>query len=136
MGRSAAFLDTNFIVRYLTGDPRDMAERAAQVIDSEEILVLSEIVLLETAYVLTKVYKVARPELVDALMTLVQKSNLQLANLSKPSVLESLRLCRDSKRHSFADALIWAQARERGAVRIYSFDGRFPSQGVPITGMK
>lgn len=136
MAKSTAFLDTNFIVRYLTGDPREMAARAAEVIDREESLVLSEIVLAEAAYVLTKVYRISRPEVVDALMALVQKSNIQLANLSKPAALESMRLCRDSNRHSFTAALLWAQARERGAACIYSFDRRFPSQGVPVLGFE
>lgn len=37
----------------------------------------------------------------------------------------------DSKRFSFTDAFLWAQARMLG-VAIYSFDGRFPSEGIEI----
>jgi predicted nucleic acid-binding protein len=59
-----AFLDTSFVVRYLTNDPPAVAELAAAVIDSEERLILSEIVLLESAYVLTSVYGVPRAEVV------------------------------------------------------------------------
>jgi hypothetical protein len=33
-----AYLDSSFIVRYLTNDPAEMAERAAAVIDSDQIL--------------------------------------------------------------------------------------------------
>lgn len=39
-----AHLDTSYVVRYLTDDPPDMAERAAEVIESDEILILSEMV--------------------------------------------------------------------------------------------
>ena len=46
------FLDTNCIVRYLTDDPPEMAERAARVIDSEQFLTVSVLVIVETAYVL------------------------------------------------------------------------------------
>lgn len=129
---SAGFLDTSIIVRYMTGDPPQMAEQAALLLDSEKTLLLSEIALLETAYVLSSFYKVPRPDLVDALVALVEKPNLMLTALPKVRVIEALRLCRESKRHSFADAMLWAQARELGMERIYSFDRRFPKQGVEV----
>lgn len=132
-GRSAGFLDTSVLVRYLTGDPPQMAEQAARILDSEEPLVLSEIALLEAAHVLASFYEIPRAALVDALVALVQKSNLILATLPKARVVEALHLCRGSKRYSVTDALLWAQAREMEAARIYSFDRRFPSQGIPIT---
>jgi predicted nucleic acid-binding protein len=127
-----AFLDTSYVVRYLTNDPQHMAAQAATVIDSEEPLVLSEIVLLETAYVLTSVYRVPRTDVVDTLLAFVQRSNLHLANLSKPRALAALSLCRDSNRVSFTDALLWAQALDSGADRLYSFDRKFPSQGLVV----
>ena len=133
--RRPALLDTSYIVRYLTDDPPDMAERATEVIESDEILVLSEMVLLETAYVLSSVYQVPRDILVDILSELVQRANLRLATLPKDRVLEALRLCRNSSRVSFTDALVWAQAVEMGAERVYAFDGKFPSRGVSIIGM-
>lgn len=134
--RSAAFLETSYVVRYLINDPPDMAERAAQVIDSDETLVLSEMVILETAYVLTSVYSVPRDEVVDGLSELIQKANLRLPNLPKARALEALRLCRNSGRVSFTDALIWAQAVEMGAGRIYTFDRRFPAHGIQVEGMR
>lgn len=130
-----AILDTSYVVRYLTDDPPDMAERATEVIEGDEILILSEMVLLETAYVLSSVYRVPREILVDSLSELIQRANLRLATLPKDRVLEALRLCRDSARVSFTDALVWAQAVEMGAERIYAFDGKFPSRGVSIIGM-
>jgi len=133
--RAPAFLDTSYVVRYLVNDPPEMAQRAADIIDGEETLVLSEIVLLETAYVLTSVYSVPRAAVVDSLIELVQRANLRLASLPKASVLEALPLCRNSARISFADALIWAQALDMGAKRIYTFDGRFPARGITIEGL-
>jgi predicted nucleic acid-binding protein len=134
--RAPAFLDTSYVVRYLVNDPPDMAQKAADVIDGDEILVLSEIVLLETAYVLTSVYSVPRAAVVDSLTELVQRANLRLANLPKARALEALQLCRSSGRVSFADALIWAQALDRGAERIYAFDRRFPNRGVAVEGLR
>lgn len=129
-------MDTSFLVRYLTNDPPELAARAAKVLDSDEPLVLSEIALLESAYVLSTVYGIARPAVVDALAALVEKSNLRLTSMSKVRALEALRLCRDSKRHSFADAFLWAQALEMQADCIYSFDRRFPDAGMRVVGLK
>ena len=66
--KAAAFVDTSVIVRYLTNDPPPLAERAASLLEGEEQLTLSEVVLVEAAYVLTKVYEVPREATVDALI--------------------------------------------------------------------
>jgi predicted nucleic acid-binding protein len=131
-----AFLDTSYIVRYLTGSPPEMAAEAARVIDSEELVILSEYAVLESAYVLGSVYKIPREDIVEALSSLVQKRNLLLPVLPKPRVLAALELCRHSKRYSFTDAFLWAQVLEAGAGRrIYTFDRRFPSQGIAVVGL-
>ncbi len=130
-----AFLDTSYVIRYLTGDPPQMAKRAARVIDTDQPLILSELALVESAYVLESFYKVPREQLVDALNALVQRHNIALLNVSKSAALEALRLCRPSKRVSFTDALLWCEARQRGVLRIYSFDQRFPAADLEVVGM-
>jgi predicted nucleic acid-binding protein len=127
-----AFVDSSVIVRYLTNDPPALAETAAAIIDSDQMLILSEVILVETAYVLSSVYGISRTRVVDALSALIQRQNIDLLNLSKPLALEALRLCRDSKRHSFADAVLWAEAHQRGVRRIHTFDNRFPGEGLQI----
>lgn len=131
-----AFLDTSVLVRYLTGDPPSMADRAAEIIDTDRPLILSELALVETAYVLESFYQVPRDELVDALIALVQRRNISPLTAAKSLVLEGLRQCRPSKRISFTDALLWSEARERGVSRIYSFDRRFPADGLEVVGME
>lgn len=128
----AAFLDSSVIVRYLTNDPPSMAEAAARIIDSDQLLILSEVILAETAYVLSSVYGVPRAAVVDALSALIQRRNIRLLNLSKVWALEALDLCRDSGRHSFADVLLWAEACSSGTPVVYTFDGRFPAEGVEL----
>jgi predicted nucleic acid-binding protein len=132
----AAFLDTSCVVRYLTGDPPAMAARAREIIDGGGPLILSELALVETAHVLASFYEIPRGALVEALTALIQRRNIHLLNLSKPLALEALRLCRPSKRVSFTDALLWSEARQRGARRIYSFDRRFPAEGLEIVGLE
>ena len=134
--QTVAFVDTSVIVRYLVDDPPDMAEVAAALIDSDQPLIVSEIVLVETAYVLASVYDVPRNAIVDALSAFIQRRNIRLLNLSKPLALEALRHCRHSGRHSFADVLLWAEARQSGFPRIYTFDKRFLSEGLDWVGFR
>ena len=127
----SGLLDTSFMVRYLTGDPPELAARVAQVIDGEERLVVTDLVIAETAYVLTSVYRVAREVLVDSLMAFLQKRNIDVWPISKDLALDALLLCRPSGRVSFADAMIWAAARSGEGV-VYSLDRRFPNDGIDV----
>ncbi|HLE80540.1 MAG TPA: PIN domain-containing protein [Dehalococcoidia bacterium] len=128
----SGLLDTSMVVRYLTGDPQDMAELAASVIDREEGLQVTDGVLMETAYVLTSVYGVRRQSVVDHLILFLQKENIGTFGLGKDHVLQALLLCRPSGRVSFADALLWAAARSTNAKVVYSLDERFPADGVEV----
>ena len=128
--QSPAYLDSSFIVRYLTNDPPAMAEKAASIIDSEQLLFVSELILAESAYVLTSVYQIPRADLVDALISFLQRANIQLTHLAKPVALDAMRLCRNSKRISFADALLWAEVFSSDNQQVYTFDVRFPSDGI------
>lgn len=127
-----AFLDTSIVVRYLTGDPPALADMAAKIIDGEQELTLTDMVIVETAYVLSSVYKVPRKAVVDSLLALIQKANITLFALEKQLAMEALLLCRPSGRISFADAFIWAAARSAGAEIIYSLDERFPEEGIGV----
>ena len=79
----SGFLDTSIVVRYLTGDPPNMAEQAARVIDGEEGLQITDVVLAETAYVLTSVYRISRSGAVDHLVAFLQKQNISTFVLDK-----------------------------------------------------
>ena len=129
---SSVLLDTSVIVRYLTNDPPEMAERAARVIEGPDPFTVSEVVLVEAAYVLSSVYAIERAPVVDALAAFVQRRNVRMLHLPKVLVVEALQSCRDSGRHSFVDVMLWAQAIHSGAPRICTFDARFPKAGVEI----
>lgn len=127
-----AFLDTSMVVRYLTGDPPEMAAQAAAIIDSDLELEVTDVVLAETGYVLSSVYRIPRDIVVDHLVTFVQKRNVRPFRLDKGTVVLALLLCRPSHRVSFADALIWAAARSSNDGIVYSLDDRFPSDGIKV----
>jgi predicted nucleic acid-binding protein len=129
---SVPFVDTSFLVRYLTNDPPELAARAAEVLDREPHLTISPVALAETAFVLESFYQSPRAAVVDALIRLVQKANLEILHLPKSRALMALDKCRPSRRHSFADALIWTEAVHARASVIFSFDRRFPRGEVKI----
>jgi len=125
-------VDTSVVVRYLTGDVPELAERAARLLDGPDPVALHCIVLVEAAFVLEKVYGVPRAEVVDALVELLQKKNLHLLDLPKEEAILALLLARPSRRVSYADALLWAAARSHEAGLLYTFDERFPANGLEV----
>ena len=54
----SGLLDTSMIVRYLTGDPPNLADVSAQVINGVAPLLVSDVVIVEAADVLTEVIEV------------------------------------------------------------------------------
>ena len=128
----SVFLDTNVIIRYLTGDHPDMLESATQIIEEVDDLKITEGVLGETVFVLLSVYEMPRSQVIDRVMALVQKDNISTYALDKNLVLQGLEMCRPSGRVSIGDAMIWVAARTDGASAIYTFDQRFPGEGIEI----
>ena len=128
----SGFLNTSIVVRYLTGDPPELADRAARIIDEEDELQVTDVVVAETAYVLTSVYKIARDLVVDHLIAFLQKENVGTFALDKSLILHALLLCRPSGRVPFADAMVWAAARSASSKVVYSLDERFPSDGLEV----
>lgn len=124
-------MDTNVLVRYLTGEPPDQSEAAARVLEGDAAISIAPLVLAETAYVLKSVYGVPREDIVETLRDLVQRANVEVLGLQTAVVLEALDLCRGSGRVSFADALLWAHARVLGG-SVWTFDGNFPKEGVVV----
>ncbi len=128
----SAFIDTSVLVRYLMNDDLELAERATRIIEGDTDLLLTDGILAETAFVLTKTYGVPRQIVVDELIRLVSRRNIRLYGLDKDTVIQGLELCRPSGRVSFADAALWASAHSSGVRNVYSFDKRFPDIGVAV----
>lgn len=127
-----AFIDTNIIVRYLTGTPQHHADRAAEIIDHTDRLLVSAVSLAEVYFVLEKVYRVPKDTVIGHLIDFILKKNVTPYAVEKDLLIEGLRLCRGSGRVGVPDALIWAEVRTAGAGTVYSFDERFPDNGVNV----
>ena len=79
-------------------------------------------------------YRVPRDQIIYYLTALVLKDKIIPYAVDQDLLIQGLEMCRGSTRVSIGDALIWAEARSAGAQAIYSFDQRFPSDGLAIRG--
>jgi predicted nucleic acid-binding protein len=120
------------MVRYLTEDVPPMAQRAAAVIESDTAVSVAAVALAEAAHVLRTIYRRSREQIVDALLELVRRENVQPYRMGRAILIEALLMCRPSGRVSIPDALLWAEARSAGADAVYSFDRQFPSTGIEV----
>ncbi len=125
-------VDTNVLVRYLLQDDPEMGQAAARLIDDGRGLGVSLVVLAETAFVLSSNYGAPREEVVDSLVGLLRKRNIEVIGAEKTLVASALLLCRPSGRINYADALINADARAHEVGKLYTFDERFPSEGLTL----
>ena len=108
-----------------------LAPASARVIENEDLLLLSDVAIAEVAHVLMSTYGVARERVVDQLMALLRRGNIDTFSLPKELALGALAKCRPSGRVSIPDALIWTAARAE-ALPVYTFDRRFPAEGITV----
>jgi predicted nucleic acid-binding protein len=113
-----ALLDTNVVIRHLTGDPPSMAKRATKLLATEPELVLTDIVLAECVYVLESYYEVERPRVAE-----LMRAALALPTISSDSelLLRALEVY-EVERLDFAEAYLVAVAELTDATSIASFD--------------
>jgi predicted nucleic acid-binding protein len=64
----SAFVDTNVLIRHLTGDPPEQARRASAFLARAKELLLTELVAAEVIYVLESFYEVDRLDFAEALL--------------------------------------------------------------------
>jgi predicted nucleic-acid-binding protein len=118
-------LDTNVLVRFLVRDHEAQFERARRLIKrevgSQEKVLISLLVLLETEWVLRSRYGLQKPHIIDAISGLLDATELELED--EPAVEEALYLWKDSAAE-FADCLIGAHHRRLGCRATATFDAR------------
>lgn len=108
-------IDTNVIVRYLTGDHPQQSRKAKALIDSEQVFICTT-VFLETEWVLRSVYGFTPVEVATALTDFAGLPNVTLED----GALIAKALGWTSRGMEFADALHLAKAHESKA--FVSFD--------------
>ena len=114
-----ALLDTNILIRYLTGDPPEMAARASAYLLSGRDLVLSDLVVAETVYVLESFYQLTRQQVAGLVAAMVSSSRFQVQN--REMLIRSLEIYVDH-RVDYTEAYLVATAERSGIPEIASFD--------------
>lgn len=114
-----AFVDTNILIRHLTGDPPDMAARATRYLESAPQLLLADLIVAETVCVLESFYKAPRGQVAEAMRSLIAFDSITTVD---PALLLRAIEVYEVDRLDFAEAYLVANAESTGVNRIASFD--------------
>ena len=115
----SAFIDTNILVRHLTGDPPDMAQRATRYLASERDLLLVDLIVAETVYVLESFYEAPRSQVAVAIRSMVAFESIECVD---PALLLRSLEVYETDRLDFAEAYLVACAETTEIGRVASFD--------------
>lgn len=115
----SAFIDTNVLIRHLTGDPPEVARRATALLATAEHLLLADLVLAECVFVLESFYEVGRAEVATLMRAAIA---LPAVHTVDPAVLLRALELYELDRLDFAEAYLVAQAETTGVGEIVSFD--------------
>lgn len=114
-----AFVDTNILVRHLTGDPPAQAARATRYLAAADDLLLPDLILAKVAYVLESFYEVGRPEVAAALRAIVGFPAIRVVD---ETLLSRTIELYEVDRLDFADAYLVASAETTGVGIVAAFD--------------
>jgi predicted nucleic acid-binding protein len=88
----SAFVDTNVLIRHLTGDPPDQAARATRLLSEADRLLVPDLIVAETVYVLESFYEVPRARVAELVRAIVAFPGIGVAD--EPFLLRALRSMR------------------------------------------
>ena len=114
-----AFVDTNVLVRHLTGDPPDQAVRATTFLGVADDLLLADLIVAELAYVLGSVYKASRMQIADSIRALL--GHPPIRTVDRDLLLRTVEVY-EHEGLDFPDAYLVASAERSGVGAIASFD--------------
>ncbi len=114
-----AFVDTNVLIRHLTGDPPTQAAKATRYLQRGDELLLQDLILAEVAYVLESFYESPRTQVADTLRAVLAFPAVRVVD---DDLLQRAVEVYDRHRLDFADAYLVASAERSGVRQIASFD--------------
>lgn len=114
-----AFVDTNVLIRHLTGDPPQLAKRCTRFIANATGLFLADLILAEVVYVLESVYATPRAQIAEAARTII---SFDAITVGDQRVLTRTIEVYENDRLDFAEAYLVAVAEADGIDEIVSFD--------------
>jgi len=116
-------IDTNVLIRVLVNDPEEIEQvnAARSVVSKARKVFISQIVQVETVWVLGRGYKLKKSDLIDLLRHLSE--NVAYCLEKEKNYLQAITMYKEGNA-DFSDYLILADARER-SVDVVTFDKRF-----------
>lgn len=127
-----ALLDANILLRYLTGEPEDLADRARRLFERAERgevrLILTPLTVAECVWVLKSFYKHSLAAVAGALQ---QVMALEGVNTGQEGVVGAALLSMARHNVDFADAYLAEVARREG-LSVATFDREFERLGVAL----
>lgn len=137
---AASFIDTNVIIRYLVENPDRIQKKFKGVfpfferVETGAVKVeLTELVVFESFFVLTRVYEIPIIVASETLSKLIQFKGINMP--SKKTMLSCFQIVQD-KRIDLVDAYLMASSREKGIKSIYSFDKDLAKTGLKLLEIK
>ena len=115
----SAFVDTNILVRHLTADPPELAQRATAFLADATELYLADLIVAETMYVLESFYKAPRDQIATVIRSLLSMRSVTTVD---PALLLRAIEVYEFDRLDFAEAYLVACAETTGVGRVASFD--------------
>ncbi len=115
-------LDTNVLVRYIIGDDKSQAQKAAKIVEAltpNTPAFISCIVLCELNWVLQSGYKIGKEERVAALQAILSTSVFTIERLE--ACLKALRFF-EKGQADYSDYLIQQIAKQEGYGVVLTFD--------------
>ena len=116
-------VDTNILVRFLVRDDETQFEKARRLIRREVAagrrVFVSQLVLLETEWVLRSRYGLQKTEIIAAVSALLDANDVQFED--EPAIEEALFVWKD-RSVGFSDCLIGARNKRLGCSATASFD--------------
>jgi predicted nucleic acid-binding protein len=113
------FLDTNVLIRHLTGDPPAQARRATAFLERADELLLPDLIVAEVVYVLESFYEVERQRVAELMRAIVGFPAVVVVD--EALLLRALEVY-EVERLDFAEAYLVASAEASGVGAIASFD--------------
>ena len=117
-GQTVEAIDTNVLVRYITGDDETQLEKATRLIETGHPKLVNPIVLVELSWALGSIYKLPRDAIAN---TLKEIGCCGYLVYKRPKPVNAAIKCFING-YDLADALILHVNAEDGATVTYTFD--------------
>jgi predicted nucleic acid-binding protein len=125
-------VDANLLLRFLTGEPAEMAERAKVLLERAEkgevVLLVEPVTVAETVWVLQSFYGYSHREVADGVLPLLERPALRVREPRRGVISRSLERMSEGG-VDFVDALLAETALAHGD-GVASFDRGFRRMDV------